>query len=114
MSSPTCSGKKADPDPYAIAPAPVNVYPFKSTITGPCIAVEMVIAATFVVADEVKLPMTTYVPGAVTAKGSEEISMLAACAESTLNRPNAAIRSGLFNFIGTVALGLDQKKCNFE
>ena len=65
-------------------------------------AVEIVIAPTFEVAEELKFPVTTYVPGTVMAKGSEEIFMLADCAESALNRPNAAIRKGYCNLIGSV------------
>ena len=47
------------PTPTLLPAAPVRVNPFRSTITGPCMAVEMVIAATFAVAAKVRFLVTT-------------------------------------------------------
>jgi hypothetical protein len=90
--------------PNSQGPGPVIANPFMSTITGPAIADAILIAPTpLPVVGEAKFPLKTYVPGTVILKGSEESFILAACAESALNRPNAAIRRGFCNFIGSVA-----------
>jgi hypothetical protein len=46
------------------------------------------------------------------AKGRLVILILAACAESALNRPNAAIRREDFNLIGLVAARLIKENCS--
>jgi hypothetical protein len=66
---PPVPAKPPIPTPTLSPPAPVRVKPFRSRITGPAIAVEIVMAPTFVVAEKVRFPSHDIRAGGRDGKG---------------------------------------------